>query len=685
MGALRPGSRISWTHMSKASPILERAVTLHQSGQLSQARRLYQQALRLDARNLDGRYLLALLECQDGNPAKALPTLRRLALEHPRNANIHFTLGRALHAAGEPKAATVAYAVVMATAPANPDGFLEAARSYTALRDWRRAAQVLEWGLAVHPAHPLLWNAWGVVAAAEKRDDEAVSAFHRATALQPTEPELRYAYARGLRALNRTEAAAAQLQHALRLDPGFVRARMLLARLLPVIYDTPAQVEEWRHKITEAIEALPTDAPADPATLSATFDAIADTTNFYLAYQGRDDRAIAERWGSFVHTIVAARHPDLTQSPARGRRPSKRIRIGFRSAHLRDHTVLYLFRSWLTSLDRTRFEVRVYGEGEGDTETRLLAKEVEHYRPLPDDVTQAAQLLRTDALDVLIHLDIGMDPAGQIFGSMRLAPIQAVTWGHPVTTGLRAIDYFLSSEAMEPEAAEAHYSERLIRLPGLAVSVTPPVLPTRPTDRASLGLHTSDVVFFCAQSLYKLLPQHDDLWPRIAARVPAARFLFLESSGQEVVAGFKRRLDRAFSAQGLDASRHVVWAPPVNRHDYLALNMACDVFLDSPEWSGGRTTLEAVACGLVPITTPGAFMRGRHTAGILSELDLDELIAADRHALVDLAVRLATDTEWRIEMQRRLIQRRDALFSDTRWRPALEQWIETAVQTARGG
>jgi predicted O-linked N-acetylglucosamine transferase (SPINDLY family) len=671
--------------MSKAFPILQRAVTLHQSGQLSQARTLYQQALRLDARNADGRYLLALLECQDGNPAKALPALRRLALEQPRNGDIHFTLGRALHAAGDPKAAAAAYAVVMATAPANPDGFLEAARCYSALRDWRRAAQVLESGLAVHPAHPLLWNGWGVVAGAEKRDDEAASAFRRATAVDPNEPELRYAYGRGLRALNRTEEAATQLQRALQLDPGFVRARMLLARLLPVIYDTPAQVGAWRRRITETMEALPATAPADPATLSATFEAIADTTNFYLAYQGHDDRAIAERWGSFVHTVVAARHPDLTKPPARSRRPGKRIRIGFRSAHLRDHTVLYLFRSWLTSLDRTRFEVRVYGEGEGDAVTRLLAAEVEHYRTLPDDVVKAAQQLRADALDVLVHLDIGMDPAGQILGSMRLAPVQAVTWGHPVTTGLQAIDWFLSADAMEPEDADEHYSERLLRLPGLAVSVTPPTLPAQSADRDRLGLSESDVAFFCAQSLYKLLPQHDDVWPRIAARVPNARFVFLASSGKEVVAGFKRRLDRAFAAQGLSADHHVVWSPPMDRSDYLALNMACDIFLDSLEWSGGRTTLEAVACGLVPITTPGLFMRGRHTAGILAELDLHELVAADKHALVDLAVRLATDADFRIEMQRRLAQRRGALFSDTRWRPALEQWIEAAVQAKRGG
>ena len=68
-------------------------------------------------------------------------------------------------------------------------------------------------------------------------------------------------------------------------------------------------------------------------------------------------------------------------------------------------------------------------------------------------------------LDVLFYADIGMDPTTYFLAFSRLAPVQCVTWGHPVTTGIPNIDDYLSSDVFEAPGAEAHYTERLIRLP----------------------------------------------------------------------------------------------------------------------------------------------------------------------------------------------------------------------------
>ena len=60
---------------------------------------------------------------------------------------------------------------------------------------------------------------------------------------------------------------------------------------------------------------------------------------------------------------------------------------------------------------------------------------------------------------------------------------------------------------------------------------------------------------------------------------------------------------------------------------YLSLNLACDVFLDAHGWSGGNTTLEALNLDLPIVTTPGKYMRGRHSAAILKQLGLEDSIA----------------------------------------------------------
>ncbi|WP_119829048.1 tetratricopeptide repeat protein [Azospirillum cavernae] len=670
--------------MTRHQAILEEAVARHRAGDLARARVLYQQRLKAAPACVDARYLLAMLDCQQGRFANAAGPLRRLWREQPGRFDIGYTLGRALHELGEFPAAVEAYARVMRGDPGNREAFVEAARSLMALRDWAAAAGVCEVGLAVHPADAALHLALGVVAGAQKRDARAVGALRRAVALEPVNAEHHCALGRALRLVNRTGEAVAALAEALRLDPGLARARLLQARLLPVAYGTEAEVAAWRARVAEALDGLAAFTPTTPDAVRAAFDAVMDSTNFYLAYQGQDDRALAVLWGDLVHRVVAARFPETapTSRPSRAGRPARgggRLRVGFRSAFLRDHTVLHLFRRWMTDLDRERFEVFVFADGAQDDETARLAAEVEHFRVLPADPERGARDLRRESLRSLIHLDIGMEPAGQCYGSLRLAPIQAAAWGHPVTTGLRHIDWFLSSAAMEPEDGDAHYRERLLRLPGLGVGFSPSLAPPPPADRRALGVAADDALFFCAQSLFKLLPQHDHVWADIAERVPTARFLFLESSAPGVVDVVRRRLDHAFAARGLRADDHVRWAPMQDHRGYLALNAACDVFLDSVGWSGGRTTLEAVACGLVPVTTPTAFMRGRHTAGILNALGLPDLIAADKAALVELAARLAVDVGWRDGLRARMLAARAGLFQARDWLPALESWlIETA-------
>ena len=91
---------------------------------------------------------------------------------------------------------------------------------------------------------------------------------------------------------------------------------------------------------------------------------------------------------------------------------------------------------------------------------------------------------------------------------------------------------------------------------------------------------------------------------------------------------------------GLSADEHCVFLPPQPSSDYWNLNLLADVFLDTIEWSGCNTTLEAIACGLPIVTLPGQVMRGRHSYAILMQFGMTETIARDKAEYVDIAVRL---------------------------------------------
>jgi protein O-GlcNAc transferase len=284
----------------------------------------------------------------------------------------------------------------------------------------------------------------------------------------------------------------------------------------------------------------------------------------------------------------------------------------------------------------------------------------------------AAAAVRAAALDVLLYPELGMDRRLLRLAALRLAPLQLVAWGHPVTTGLPTIDGFLSSADMEPPDGDTHYTEHLIRLPGLGAQ---PLLP-RPgapvRDRAALGLDPDAAVLLVPQSPFKLLPQHDHLLARCVRAAIAAgarpQLVLLASELAQASRGVKdtllMRLAAAFRAEGLQVEAYLRLLPGLGAEDYLALNQHADLFLDAPGWSGGRTTLEALRCGLVPITLPGPLMRQRHTAAILTRCGHTETIAQDADQFVDLVGALLREPARRRALGSALQQAVDAIAND---------------------
>src|SRR5262249_11544609 len=154
------------------------------------------------------------------------------------------------------------------------------------------------------------------------------------------------------------------------------------------------------------------------------------------------------------------------------------------------------------------------------------------------------------------------------------------------TSGFPTLDYFLSSDLMEPPDAQDHYTERLVRLPNLSFHYEPPEIADGTVTRAELGIRPEGVAFWCGQSLFKYLPQYDAVFPRIADAVPGCQFVFIGHHVSEVTDLFRQRLAQAFAAHGRSAAGHCVFLPRVSEAKFAAAIGACDAILDSIGWSG---------------------------------------------------------------------------------------------------
>src|SRR6185312_13619446 len=101
------------------------------------------------------------------------------------------------------------------------------------------------------------------------------------------------------------------------------------------------------------------------------------------------------------------------------------------------------------------------------------------------------QTILDDGPHVLIYPEVGMDAVTAKLAAQRLAPVQCNSWGHPDTSGFPTLDYYLSSELMEPSESQAHYTERLVQLPNLSIYYEPLDLQPIPISRAKLGLRSA--------------------------------------------------------------------------------------------------------------------------------------------------------------------------------------------------
>jgi len=286
-----------------------------------------------------------------------------------------------------------------------------------------------------------------------------------------------------------------------------------------------------------------------------------------------------------------------------------------------------------------------------------------------------------DAPHVLIFPEIGMDRLSAQLAAQRLAAVQCCSWGHPVTSGFPTIDYFLSSDLMEPGDAAAHYSEQLIRLPNLSIYYEPADVPSILIDRAQLGLRPDAVVYWCCQSLPKYLPQFDGVLARIAAEVPDSQFTFIEfGGGRGVTEMFRTRLERAFKAFGLDAKDYCVFLPRLAPDRFVAAVGQCDVVLDSIGWSGCNSILESLVHNIPIVTFAGEMMRSRHTAAILDMMDIRDTTARTIDEYVSIAGSLGRNVARRSELSARIAEKKHRVYRDRDCIVALEAFLDSAVR-----
>ena len=679
--ALASASRAISTGGEKAPFLVLEGGVLQDRGDLEGAEERFSRAVAAAPGWAPGLVERGSVRMDRGRTDEAIEDFRAAASADPRSVRAWNNLGVALQSLDRLDEALRAFNHALSINPKFALAHFNVARLYNLRNDHKLALHHAQAATRIDPRHAEAWLLTGDIHRRTRQPDAALAAYTAAAKAVPDNLKALNALADLLAEMGRFDEARRGYGQVWQKAPGNLKAALGANLLLPQVYSSGAHLQGVRREYAEGLERLHASAGAIRFTRPDEALSEARWTNFYLAYQGQNDRDLQRRYGELHRRVLEPAVPEFF-APRPRRSGAERLRVGFFSHFFFNCTAGRYFSSWITHLDAKRFEKFVYYTNEWVADdTRAIAAGAHTFRHLPGrQLHVLAKQILADELDILVYPELGMHAETFTLAGLRLAPVQVSGWGHPNTPGLPEIDWFFSSAAMEPQGAEAHYSERLGLLPGLGTRYALPKA-GKPATRADFAIPEDRTLYLIPQSLFKIHPDNDELIARVLGEDPRGLAVLFAHSHDAVTQAFGVRLGAAFRRHRMDIHERALFLMPNVAHPtYLRLNELCDVMLDTLHWSGGNTSLDALASGLPVVTLPGEFMRGRQSQAMLAALGAPELIVANADEYVRTAVRIGKDPGERRAISERLAERRMELFERDEPIRALEDLLERAFR-----
>ena len=399
----------------------------------------------------------------------------------------------------------------------------------------------------------------------------------------------------------------------------------------------------------------------------------------YLEIARGHDRGAIRRIGE----TIAARwaQPAIMRPP---RPAGARIRVAYLSADFNPHATTNLLSELPELHRRELFEVFAfsYGEDSDDAVRHRLRDGFEHFIEVAGETDAAiADRIAACGIDIAVDLKGLTEHARPGILAARPAPVQVAWLGYPATSGMEWIDYIIADRIVLPAAHFADYSEQIVWLPD-TYQVNDRQRPVGAAGtRAEHGLPAEGLIFASFNNGYKITPAMFDIWMRLLTLVPGSVLWQLDSHPD-----LASNLRREAAARAVDPAR-LVFAPSVDRPEYIGRMVLADLFLDTVPCNAHTTASDALWAGLPVLTMRGETFTGRVAASLLAAVDLPELVAGDVGEYEAKALQLARAPDRLAALRARLDAGRTTcrLFDTPRFRNGIETAFDTMLTRHRAG
>jgi len=644
-GAVESYRRALATHAHHADVWFNLGNALQDVGAGLEALKVYAEAVARDAGHRGALNQIMVLAPTLGQKLLAAQAATRLAELEPESLERIVALLRALRETSEWAKAKAAFEAALPRGTDNPSLLLEGAQILEHFGEYRTLTVLYQRLDGLLPNHPVVKFHLGLNRLRTNQNTSALAALRESEALGLTERALWVNLGTALARVDKVEEALVYLERAApdyATDPSaFVFSFALKQKLCDWRgYDNLRQT-----LLDPAVAGLDASGSGYPALPFP-----------FVTYPGEIDEghhlAIARRFAAFVSRNISP----YKAWPWAG--SHQRIRLGYLSADFHDHATAHLMLGMFKRHDKRQFEVFAYSYGpeDGSDYRRRIREEVEHFVDLaPMSDADAAARIHADQIDLLVDLKGYTREARTGILVRRPAPVQIAWLGYPGTTGAEFIDYAVVDASVVPASQQRYFSERLLYMPGSyqANDDEQPIAGEAPA-RDEVGLPAKAVVFACFNAHYKIEPKVFAAWMRVLHGVPGSVLWLIDG----YPTARQRLLERA--AESGIAPARLIFSPRERKDRHLARHQCADLFLDTPACNAHTTMSDALWAGLPAISIPGPTFATRVGAGLLRAMGMDELVAPDLDAYVNLAIALGRDRQRLAGLRQTLLQRRHA-------------------------
>lgn len=372
--------------------------------------------------------------------------------------------------------------------------------------------------------------------------------------------------------------------------------------------------------------------------------------------------------------------PQFAHASRAGKKQGK-IRVGYISADFRQHVMSHFYYAFLHAYDKEKFFVACYALGEADGFTTRLRKLPDLWRDAAGKThEETAAMIYADEIDILVDLGGHSANGGLPVLAYKPAPVQVSGLGYFNTTGMDAIDYFITDTYLMEDSWRASFVEKPLRLPHSHFCYTR--FDALPASQGAPCRKKGFVTFGCFNQYPKITDEMLKLWKRILDGAGKAALVLKCQTFlcQDAVEGAKKRLE----GFGFDLTR-VSFEPPTR--DYMTRYLSVDIALDTYPYQGGGTTCDALYMGVPVITLTGSRHGTRFGYSILKNIGLEELAVQSGEEYVERAVGLANDADLLELLHQRLraLMERSALMDEKQYMRCVEEKYVEALEKSRAG